>query len=144
MEYPNNIKAKIQDVELNIKPYLTQAEIEVIVQQALPVENYLIRKQVINLLLIAMCTDYKINEDEDYDLLAISGLVNVVRDSVTNLSEVDAYINDYESTVKVLDRALQKANATLEVVINKVPDSKQLNKIVTSFTKKLEKLTGSH
>ncbi|MGL4453664.1 MAG: hypothetical protein ACRCTZ_21100 [Sarcina sp.] len=128
----------------NIRGYLKVDEARFIAEESLKLNNYIDREILIDILLLETLTDYEMPEDGEveYDLLKHSGFIDEVKNT-KGVNIIYEYIRDYESVERQLERTLLKANLALDTFVEKMPDSKGLQKIINTTLKKIEKIKGA-
>lgn len=98
----------IEKYDINVKPFLTLAEIQAIANAIKPDMSWSERQKIIDMSILQFCTD--MTEEElatPYDLLYGSGLIDWVKNDVCNEYAIEEAIN-YESSWTKLLAALAK------------------------------------
>lgn len=93
----------IEKYDINVKPFLTLAEIQAIANAIKPDMSWSERQQIIDMSILQFCTD--MTEEElatPYDLLYGSGLIDWVRNDVCNEYAIEEAINYEGSWTKLL------------------------------------------
>lgn len=134
LEMPKYIKSEKFG---EIRGFLRVEEARFIAEEGLKVTNYIDREIIVNILLVKTLTEYELDlsEDIDYDLLYHSGLISKLQ-SVSGVELIWDYIYDYESMNKQIQRTLEKLGDALE----KLPNQKELGKLIDKTLKKIEKI----
>lgn len=96
--------------DIDIRQYLTNAEIEAIAQSLLNFKTYGERKENYDLLLLHFCTNI---DDEEIkktgmEMIEKSGLMDVVENNVKNAEDVFEALTYYESTARAISQILEK------------------------------------
>lgn len=98
----------LEKYDINVKPFLTLAEIQAIVNAIKPNMSWAARRQIIDLSILELCTDMtKADLETPHDLLYGSGLIDDVRACITNVFEIECAI-EYESSWTKLLAAFAK------------------------------------
>ncbi len=130
MDYPKNAEFEIEGLKMSVKTYLTISEIEMIVQNVVGIESLAQRRMVKEMLVLSICTDINL-EENDYDMLCANGIVNIVMNSITNINVLNDIVKEECSITRVVERVLSQVN-------EKLP--KDVNKAVKSWIKEMAKL----
>ena len=93
----------IEKYDINVKPFLTLAEVQAIANAIKPDMSWSERQQIIDMSILQFCTDMTDEElATPHDLLYGSGLIDWVRDSVYNVDSIEEAINYEGSWTKML------------------------------------------
>lgn len=109
--------------DINVKPFLTLAEIQTIANAIKPDMSWAERQQIIDKGILQFCTDMTDEElDTPHDLLYGSGLIDDVCSHVDNVFAIERAIEYEGSLVKLLAvfaKELPKYKQMLEDKVNK-------------------------
>lgn len=96
----------VEDYGVNIKPYLTYSEIQVIANAATKFDTWAERNENIDILLIHFATDMDDKDIEElgHDKLLKSGMIDIVKANVINFCEIDTAIAFAESPMRLLTK----------------------------------------
>lgn len=102
------IKYMIID-DVKVKEYLSYAEIQAIVNEALKYQSWAERQQIIDYYILRYATDIPVNEIDNIDTekLICSGFMNKVSNCIANYHEIFDAIKYEESVGKQLGMILQ-------------------------------------
>lgn len=103
----------LNDKDIEIKSYLTYAEIQVIVNRVSQSDNWAEREQNIDLLLLHFVTNLTDEEIESYghEELLKSGFIDYVKSQVNNFNKVHealAYTQSFQRLIVQLSKELPK------------------------------------
>ena len=103
-----SVKVNIGDVE--VKPYLTYAEIQAICDAVMKFDTWAERQENIDILLLHFVTniDDKDLEEIGHDTLLQSGLIDEVKKNVKNYNRIQEAIDYSESTPRALSKILKE------------------------------------
>ena len=108
---------------INVKPFLTLAEIQAIANAIKPDMSWSERRQVIDMGILQLCTDMtKEDLETPHDLLYGCGLIDDVCSCVSNVFEIENAIAYESSWIKLLSafaKALPKYAAEIDSVVKK-------------------------
>lgn len=130
MKELNVAKTKLEEFDVEVRKYLSYAEIQAIVQTTLKLESWAERQTNIDMLVLAYCTDISMEKLQEigHEMLVESGLVEAVLRNIRNYYQIKKAISYEEGTVKVLNnivKTLPKYQKELEKVIKHgKPDKK--------------------
>ena len=104
MKEINDIKmVHLDKYDINVKPFLTLAEIQVIANAIKPDMSWAERQQIIDKGILQFCTDMTDEElDIPHDLLYGSGLIDDVCSHVNNVFAIERAIEYEGSWIKML------------------------------------------
>lgn len=124
-----------EEFDINIKPYLTIAEIELIVNKVSSIENVVQRQLLKDMLVIKFCTDIEGVDDLDYDLIVESGLMRVIYDNIQNYFEIDIFMREHESINRIVARFLESVAKTADKAVKNMPKTpKSWEKLISKFS----------
>lgn len=116
----------LEKYDLHVKPFLTLAEIQNIVNNIMQFDTWAEREKTKNLMIFLYATDYGQDEDKvneiDYDLFAQNEVFDTVNDLVFNTYLVDEALKYSESTMRALyqiSEHLPELLAPLQKVVKK-------------------------
>lgn len=126
VEFPQPIEKEYNGDTFKIKPYLTSVEKATIISQAIEIDDYLARQNIIDTLVMRMCTDI---EDFDNDEINVStldmyracGIVDMVEDEFFSCGR----IKDLRDIDDAIDEHYNLHNTLLEIstsIIDKLGD----------------------
>ena len=108
---------------INVKPFLTLAEIQAIANAIKPDMSWSERRQVIDMGILQLCTDMtKEDLETPHDLLYGCGLIDDVCSCVSNVFEIENAIAYESSWIKLLStfaKDLPKYAAEIDSVVKK-------------------------
>ena len=108
---------------INVKPFLTLAEIQAIANAIKPDMSWSERRQVIDMGILQLCTDMtKEDLETPHDLLYGCGLIDDVCSCVSNVFEIENAIAYESSWIKLLSsfaKDLPKYAAEIDGVVKK-------------------------
>lgn len=104
MKEINDIKMMHLDkYDINVKPFLTLAEIQAIANAITPDMSWAERQRVIDMCMLQFCTDMtQADLETPHELLYASGLIDEVASHVSNVFEIERAIEYESSWVKLL------------------------------------------
>lgn len=126
-----SIPNRITKHGIEVKTYLTTAEIGVIVTNCSQIEDVVSRKKIVDEYILKFCADIDVESVEEYDLLLQNGIIEEVKNCVINAGDIDLFI------AQSLDMGLVVRNS-LNMIINKIPDEKTLKSLVSKVSKQLK------
>ena len=109
--------------DINVKPFLTLAEIQAIANAIKPDMSWAERQQIIDMSILRLCTDMT-NDDLEtpHDLLYGCGLIDDVTSHISNVFEIERAIAYESSWIKLLSafaKDLPKYAAEIDNVVKK-------------------------
>lgn len=108
---------------INVKPFLTLAEIQAIANAVKPDMSWSERQQIIDMGILQLCTDMtKEDLETPHDLLYGCGLIDDVCSCVSNVFEIENAIAYESSWIKLLSyfaKDLPKYAAEIDSVVKK-------------------------
>lgn len=124
MKEINDIKmVHLDKYDINVKPFLTLAEIQAIANAIKPDMSWSERQQIIDMGILQLCTDMtKDDLETPHDLLYGCGLIDDVVSHISNVFEIERAIEYESSWVKLLaqmSKELPKYAEKLEGVVKK-------------------------
>ena len=104
MKEINDIKmVHLDKYDINVKPFLTLAEIQAIANAIKPDMSWSERQQIIDMGILQLCTDMtKDDLETPHDLLYGCGLIDDVASHISNVFEIERAIEYESSWVKLL------------------------------------------
>ena len=104
MKEINDIKmVHLDKYDINVKPFLTLAEIQAIANAIKPDMSWSERQQIIDMGILQLCTDMtKDDLETPHDLLYGCGLIDDVTSHISNVFEIERAIAYESSWVKLL------------------------------------------
>ena len=113
----------LEKYDINVKPFLTLAEIQAIANAIKPDMSWSERRQVIDMGILQLCTDMtKEDLETPHDLLYGCGLIDDVCSCVSNVFEIENAIAYESSWIKLLSsfaKDLPKYAAEIDSVVKK-------------------------
>lgn len=141
LEYPKNMKLENFDIE--VRPYLYLSEKRQIVEQMLAITNPFDRELCMWSIIFSVCCG--IDEGADYDLLCATGLKGAVGDILwRDINEINNIVGEYESTPRLVTAFLNDMSNLADKAVKKVPTGARLDKIVDKFTKVIGEQNGGN
>lgn len=107
--------------DIDIKPYLITAEIELIVDKILEQDNMIHRDIIKNMLVIKFCTNIENVDEMDYDLVVSSGLLSEILDIVENYYDIDTYVLRSESVENSVKKFLENTSIVIDKATKSMP-----------------------
>ena len=106
----------LEEYDVHVNTYLTYAQIQQIINGVLNSENWAIRQQNIDMLLLYHVTDIKREELENtgHDLLLQSGLIDKVKNNVKNYTQVLEGLSYTESIAAALNKIVKTLPSIIE------------------------------
>lgn len=113
----------LEKYDINVKPFLTLAEIQAIANAIKPDMSWSERRQAIDMGILQLCTDMtKEDLETPHDLLYGCGLIDDVCSCVSNVFEIENAIAYESSWIKLLSafaKDLPKYAAEIDSVVKK-------------------------
>lgn len=108
--------------EITVKPYLTYAQIQQIVNAVIKFDVWAERQQNIDLLLLYHATNLTKEQIEEYghEELLCSGIIDEVKASVKNYSRIQEAIDYTQSTARALNQIIKELPTMLEPIKGKL------------------------
>jgi hypothetical protein len=132
LKYPENIKLEQFDIE--VRPYLYLTEKKQIVEQMLMIENPLERELCMWSIIFNVCCG--IDEGTDYDLLCATGVKTAILEILwVDIEEIYDAVAESESTMRFVAAFLNDMSKLADETIKKIPTGSKLDKLVDKFTK---------
>ena len=124
MKEINDIKmVHLDKYDINVKPFLTLAEIQAIANAIKPDMSWAERQQIIDMGILQLCTDMtKDDLETPHDLLYGCGLIDDVTSHISNVFEIERAIAYESSWIKLLAQVaneLPKYAEKLEGMVKK-------------------------
>lgn len=139
LKYPENIKLEQFDIE--VRPYLYLTEKKQIVEQMLTIENPLERELCMWSIIFNVCCG--IGEGADYDLLCATGVKTAVENILyQDIEEIRCGVAESESTMRFVATFLNDMSKLADDTIKKIPTGSKLDRIVDKFTKLIGEQDG--
>lgn len=132
LKMPEKVKTKKHGIE--IIPYLTTAQIGVIVSNCITIDDVVMRNQLVDEYVLRFVADIEIETTEEYDLLKSNGVVDEIFIKVQNIPDLYDALTEANDMGNVVRTALNN-------LVDKIPDEKQLPKLIDKLTKKLKEIT---
>lgn len=117
-------ESNLIEKEIYVKPYLTYAQIQNIVDKVCVLDLWSQRQQTIDILLLHYATDLTDDEIEEFghNELLQSGIIDEVKANIKNLHQVYEAIDYTESTRRSLNKIVQELPKIMEP-LKKVMDN---------------------
>ena len=113
----------LEKYDINVKPFLTLAEIQAIANAIKPDMSWSERRQVIDMGILQLCTDMtKEDLETPHDLLYGCGLIDDVCSCVSNVFEIEnaiAYESSWITSPPAVANDLPKDAAEIDSVVKK-------------------------
>lgn len=128
----------IEELDIEVKQYLSNSEIELIVTNLVAIEDLFERELMKDFYLLKFCTniDEKELEEIDIDLMIESGAMDTIELHIDNLYKIDEHLAKLESTTAVIKSFL----VSLE---SKIPDAKTQKAMINKLSKLTPMVTGN-
>lgn len=120
----------LERFEVNVRPYLSMAEIELIAQAMMKGKNYAEEIALRDALLIQLCTDISEEDAKDYEYIVKSGLMENIIMSINNAYYIQEFVDHARSVSVATVKFLETLTKNLDKYSKKLPNSKQLENLV--------------
>lgn len=120
----------LERFEVNVRPYLSMAEIELIAQAMMKGKNYAEEIALRDALLIQLCTDISEEDAKDYEYIVKSGLMENIIMSINNVYYIQEFVDHARSVSVAMVKFLETLTKNLDKYSKKLPNSKQLENLV--------------
>lgn len=122
-EIKNINKIYLDEFDIYVEPYLTYDQIQKISESIATQEDWAVRQQTMDMLILYYATDISKEEMEQvgHDDLLKSGVIDTVKNSINNLNQVQEAIDYIQSPIKALKQfsdKLPEFKKSLQEVIN--------------------------
>lgn len=122
-EIKNINKIYLDEFDIYVEPYLTYDQIQKISESIVTQEDWAVRQQTMDMLVLYYTTDISKEEMEQvgHDDLLKSGIIDAVKNSIKNLNQVQEAIDYIQSPIKALKQfsdKLPELKKSLQEVIN--------------------------
>ena len=116
-------KIYLDEFDIYVEPYLTYDQIQKISESIVTQEDWAVRQQTMDMLILYYATDISKEEMEQvgHDDLLKSGIIDAVKNSIKNLNQVQEAIDYMQSPIKALKQfsdKLPELKKSLQEVIN--------------------------
>ena len=116
-------KIYLDEFDIYVEPYLTYDQIQKISESIATQEDWAVRQQTMDMLILYYATDISKEEMEQvgHDDLLKSGIIDTVKNSIKNLNQVQEAIDYIQSPIKALKQfsdKLPELKKSLQEVIN--------------------------
>lgn len=116
-------KIYLDEFDIYVEPYLTYDQIQKISESIVTQEDWAVRQQTMDMLILYYATDISKEEMEQvgHDDLLKSGIIDAVKNSIKNLNQVQEAIDYIQSPIKALKQfsdKLPELKKSLQEVIN--------------------------
>ena len=119
----------LEKYDINVKPFLTLAEIQAIVDNIKPDMSWAERQQLIDMGILQLCTDMtKDDLETPHDLLYASGLIDDVVSHVSNVFEIERAIAYESSWTKLLSGLVKELSPHISKIEELVNNGNSNNK----------------
>lgn len=137
---------ELDNKEVTIKTYITSEDMVTIIDQMLNQPNLILRESMKNVLILRLCTDLKEFDNDviDTDLVDYYdsiGVINKVKNFITNINSIDKFMSEYESSNRTLLRLEEDIDATLTNLINKIEEV-NIESILTTTISQLQEVAN--
>lgn len=94
----------LDECGLNVKPYLTYAEIQTIANKAKTANDWAERQEIIDMCLLYFATDAgkAIIDNYTHDTWLASGIIDEVKAQIENMAQVDEALKYEESPMRII------------------------------------------
>ena len=128
-EIKNVNSIHLDKYDINVKPYLTYAEIQTIANKAKIAENWAALQEIIDMYILYFATDIgKANIDNyNHDAWLKSGIIDAVEGCIKNLGQITEAIKYEESPMRVImqiSKEMPEFSKKLDEVIKDAPSKK--------------------
>lgn len=120
----------LERFEVNVRPYLSMAEIELIAQAMMKGKNYAEEIALRDALLIQLCTDISEEDAKDYEYIVKSGLMENIIMSINNVYYIQEFVDHARNVSVATVKFLETLTKNLDKYSKKLPNSKQLENLV--------------
>ena len=119
----------LEEYDVHVKPYLSYAEIQAIVNSTMQFESWAERQQNIDMLMLAYGTDISLEKLQEigHETLYNSGLIGEVRMAMINWADIYEALEYEESMVKVINNIAKNLPKEVEPLIKKVVRNGKIN-----------------
>ena len=119
----------LEEYDVHVKPYLSYAEIQAIVNSTMQFESWAERQQNIDMLMLAYGTDIDLEKLQEvgHEVLYNSGLIGEVRMAVVNWADIYEALEYEESMVKAINNIAKNLPKEVEPLIKKVVKNGKIN-----------------
>lgn len=119
----------LEEYDVHVKPYLSYAEIQAIVNSTMQFESWAERQQNIDMLMLAYGTDISLEKLQEigHETLYNSGLIGEVRMAMINWADIYEALEYEESMVKVINNIAKNLPKEVEPLIKKVVRNGKVN-----------------
>ena len=119
----------LEEYDVHVKPYLSYAEIQAIVNSTMQFESWAERQQNIDMLMLAYGTDISLEKLQEigHETLYNSGLIGEVRMAMVNWADIYEALEYEESMVKAINNIAKNLPKEVEPLIKKVVRNGKIN-----------------
>ena len=122
-------KLYLNDYDINVKPYLTYAEIQTIANKVKALDSWAEREETIDMYVLYFATDIgKANIDNyNHDTWLKSGIIDSVKSCIKNLEQITEAIKYEESPMRILmqiSKEMPEFSKKLDEVLKDAPSKK--------------------
>lgn len=112
----------LEDYEIYVNPYLTYDQIQQIVNAVKAEDDWMIRQQSIDMLVLFHATDIGKEQLEElgHEVLLSSGLIDAVVAKIVNINQVYQAIDYTQSTQRALAQIVKKMSEMLQPLAEKM------------------------
>ena len=112
----------LEEYDVHVKPYLSYAEIQAIVNSTMQFESWAERQQNIDMLMLAYGTDIGLEKLQEvgHEVLYNSGLIGEVRMVMINWADIYEGLEYEESIIKLLAQIVNKLPNDVGPVLRKM------------------------
>lgn len=129
-EIKNINKIYLDEFDIYVEPYLTYEQIQQIVRSVMTQDDWAVRQQTIDMLLLYHLTNISKEELEKvgYDDLLKSGLIDEVKSVVKNLNQIQEAIDYTQSLPRALKQISDKLPEFRKIIQEAVVKNGRTNK----------------
>lgn len=122
-------KLYLNDYDINVRPYLTYAEIQTIANKVKALDSWAEREETIDMYVLYFATDIgKANIDNyNHDTWLKSGIIDAVKSCIKNLGQITEAIKYEESPMRILmqiSKEMPEFSKKLDEVLKDAPSKK--------------------
>lgn len=113
-----NNKLYLEEFDIYVEPYLTYEQIQQIVRSIIKQDDWSVRQQTIDMLILYHATNVKKEDLEKvgHDELLKSGLIDAVKKSIKNIYQIKEAIDYTQSTTRALQQIVEKLPQLKEII----------------------------
>lgn len=123
--------AYIEAYDITIRPYLTLEDIADIAESMIAAEDWCMMEVALNQGIVSHCViDAEQFNGMDYETMKHCGFFKVVKSYISNLGDIDKYIEAKTSTTAMIGMFLKEAINTISVAADNLSNSDKLEDLM--------------